>query len=929
MTRPVTNKVINKLMVAVACLFLAACASQPGQPVPGQAVTAAASDNHAARLSAVRSRAKAISAYRDYLARYPDGAEHDRIRRRLADLLVEQAADQQLAAATAGDSAAQLAAARQSRAAAIGHYKYLLDKHPHGPDNTDLLYQLSRAYEESGQSHQALTTIDRLLSQEPAANIRLYADTRFRRGELMFGEGAYLEAGDSYQAVVDLGAAVPAYEQSLYKLGWSLFKQERYPEALPVLFAFVDLKLPAGMPLEAQLAGLSPADQEQVADIFRVISMTFAQSGGVDSVTTFFARHGERSYEEHVYLGLADFYVEQEQVSEAARTWRALAQRDPLGAQAPRLTAKAIELYRQAGFQQRVVETETLFVRDYGSSSAFWRVHTAADFADVQQVLQSSLQELAQVSHEQAINTQDPHDVRQAEQWYRQYLAAYGDTTAAAEMHFQLAELLYESGRYRQAIDDYEQAAWSYGEHARATDAALGALRASEKARANATPVDRDRLTTRATAAAQRFVLSYPQHTAAPGLLAQTGTALLEKQQYDEALLVSQQVLADALAAPPALRQTAWSLQAQAQYGLGNYAAATAAYHEALQLAARDDKRRPALQAGLATATYKHAEQTAMQGDRRGAVVLYQQAAQQAPDAVIRSKAQYDAATALLAEESWTEAIRMLEQFRRDYPDDPLQGEVTRKLAYACDQGGLHSQAAAEYLRLGKDRQQPDALQRESLLRAGELYTQTGADKQAIATRELYLQRFPRPAAVAVDVMQQLSELEAGNAARRAHWLEEIVRLDRAAGTAQTRVPAAEAALELAEGRLAAFRSIQLVSPVQKSLARKLKAMKRALQGLEAAIDYGVVPVTTAATYQIASMYDELGHALLSSARPANLNTEELAEYDALLAEQAAPFEQQAIKLHASNAQRSTGTLQDPWIEKSVQRLAELQGGQQ
>ena len=491
-------------------------------------------------------------------------------------------------------------------------------------------------------------------------------------------------------------------------------------------------------------------------------------------------------------------------------------------------------------------------------------------------------------------------------------------------------------------MDEYERAAWSRGDHPGAAEAALGAQRASGKLLQYGTAADRAGIMERATAGALRFVLTYPDHPAAPALLAQTGTVLLEQQRYNSALGVSEAVLGTADPAPPAppapsapsapsaLRQAAWSMQAQAYYGQEDYPAAAAAYREALQLAARDDPRRPALREGLATATYQQAEQTSMQGDKRAAVVLYQQAAELAPTASIRSKAQYDAATLLLAQASWTEAIRMLEQFRKDYPDDPLQAEVTRKLAYAHDQSGHSSAAAAEYLRLGQDPQQTEELQREALLRAAAIYTRTGAARQAISSRELYLERFPQPATDAVEVMQQLAELESdnGNSRRRQHWLEEIIRVDRAAGTAQTRVPAAEAALELADHRLAAFRRVQLVNPVQASLARKLQTMKQALQAFEAAISYGITAVTTAATYQIASMYDELGHALLTSERPLSLSAEELAEYDLLLAEQAAPFEQQAIEIYTTNAQRSTGDQQDPWIKKSVQRLGELQSGQ-
>ncbi|MGB5607388.1 MAG: tetratricopeptide repeat protein [Gammaproteobacteria bacterium] len=924
------TKASRSLAVPVTCLLMAACAAPPELNTPARSPAATAPDPAPSAAPASMGREKAIVAYRNYIARYPDGPEHDRITRRLADLLVEQASDMQLAAATTRDDPAQLkTAARQSYDEAVSRYEYLLNKYPDGPDTTDLLYQLSRAYAESGKSQQALTVIERLLLLEPGTSPKLYADTRFRRGELLFSEGAYLEAGQSYQAVVDLGASVPVYEQALYKLGWSLFKQERYADALPVLVEFLDRKIPPGAAFDTQLVRLPPADREQAADVFRVISMSCARLDGVDSLDALFRRYGSRGYADHIYLDLAQFYVEQEQISEAARTWRVLAQRDPLGSEAPRLTARALSLYRQAGFQQRLVEAEAVFVHDYGMSSDFWGVHSPEDFPDVLQVLQSSLKELAQFYHEQARTTHAASDYRAAEQWYRDYLAAFGDDRGAAEMTYQLAELLYDTGRYQQAIDEYARSAWSRGDHPHAADAALGVLRASDRVLQHADATDKGAIAERATAAALRFVTAYPAHPAAPGLLAQTGTDMLELQQYDAAIRVSKRVLT-AAEAPPALGQAAWSMQAQAHYGLGDYVAAGDAYRAALQLASQDDPRRSALQEGLASATYKQAELTFLQGDKPAAVALYLQAAQLAPGPSLRAKAQYDAATALLAQESWTDAIQMLEQFRNDYPDDPLQTEVTRKLAYAYDRGNHRSQAAAEYLRLGQDRQQADALQREALLQAAAIYAQTGPLRQAIYTRELYLERFPEPALTAVEVMQQLAGLEAGrgNSGKWQHWLEEIIRLDRAAGAGSTRVPAARAALELAENRIAVFRQVQLVNPVQESLARKLRVMKQAQQAFEAAIDYGVTPVTTAATYQIASMYDELGHALLTSERPESLTAGELAEYNLLLAEQAAPFEQQAIAIYTTNAERFRGDQPDPWVEKSLLRLGELQAGQ-
>jgi tetratricopeptide (TPR) repeat protein len=930
MTRTVIADSLRGAALTASCLLAVACATTPEMTTAGGAPAVTPTDAVAIRSTASISREKAIASYRDYLRSYPNSPEYDNIARRLADLLVERAADLQLVTTTGPEGDTKLPAeAMQAYSEAISLYEALLNKAPQGAERTALLYQLARAYEESGQSQQALLSIDRLLSQEPDVDMRLYADTRFRQGELLFAEGNYPDAGNAYQAVVDLGTSVPAFEQSVYKLGWSLFKQECYREALPVLFAFLDRKLEHGKAHDTQIRELTPADREQVADLLRVTSRSFAQLGGVDAVQHYFTQNGSRSYEQQVYLALAAWYVEQEQVSAATATWLALAQADPLGAQAPGLMGKAIQLNRQAGFRQRVVELETLYVQRYGRDSEFWTIHPPADFPDVTRLLQSSLQELARLSHAQADKTGDANKVHEAEQWYRRYLASFGAEPATTEMNFQLAELLYDNGQYRQALDEYERTAWSREPHSRTIEAALGAQHASGEALEQANEAQREELTERATAGALRFVKSYPDHPAAPGLLANSGTVLLEQQQYDRALASSDSVLGSA-ATPTALRQVAWSLRAQTLFAMEDYPAAAKAYSEALQLAQKDDERRPALQAGLATATYQQAGQALAMGDPDSASSLYQEAAALAPDTAMQATATFDAATTLLALESWPEAIALLVRFRDDYPDDPLQGEITQKLAYAYERSGAYNEAASEYQRLGQDRQAPESLQREALLRALELYRKTGATQQAIGAGERYVERFQEPAAVAVEVMQQLADLESGDGdnLRRHYWLEAIVKLDRKIGSAGTLVPAAEASLEMAEQQLVAFRHVQLVAPVQKRLAQKIQAMKQALTAFEAAIDYGVYPVTTAATYHIASIYDELARALLTSERPAGLTSEELAEYDVLLAEQAAPFAQQAIDLYRRNVQRSGSIQRDNWVEKSERQLHALQQNQ-
>jgi tetratricopeptide (TPR) repeat protein len=871
-------------------------------------------------------KAKAIDAYRNHLTRFPDSPEYDSVSLRLADLLVEQAAALQVAPAVGPDeSDRRLADARATYLEAIHYYTHLLGKDPNGAQSTALLYQLARAYEASGQSQQSLAAIERLLARKADTDLQLYADIRFRQGELLFADGAFHAAGLSYRAVVDLGPTAPTYEQSLYKLGWSLFKQEQYSEALPVLFTALESKVPSVPPCEKPLA---TAEREQVTDLLRVISRSFAHLGGVEPMSHYLANRSAHCYEQQIYLALAQWYVEKDQVSEAVETWLALAQRAPLDPQAPQLTARAIKLYRQAGFNQRALELQAGLVESYGMNSEFWALYTPAEFPELIALLQASLLYLSDISHTQVRASGDRDQARRAEQWYRQYLASFDAEPAAARVNFQLAELLFETGRYRQAAEEYERTAWSRGTHPLAVDAALGVIFASNEVLLQADAEEQAALAERANEAALRFVSHYPDRQEAPELLVQTGFELLQQRQYERALEISDQLVGEATASAE-LRQVAWSLRAQAMFALENYPQAEAAYRQALELAEREDSRRLALQQGLASATYKQAEQALALEDRAGAIALFLQAEKLAPDTATRSRASYNAAAVLLAEESWSDSIRLFEQFRQDYPQHELRTEASRRLAYAYQRSGDDAHAAGEYLQLGEDPQLPDEQQREALLRAADIYLQNDAVGEAIVTRERYLERFPEPPAIAVAQMEQLANLEygRGDILKWQHWLTAIIGVNQKFDTSATRAAAAQASLKLAEQELIAFREIRLVRPVQDNLARKIGAMERALDAFEAAIDYGIAPVTGAATYHIASMYDELGRALLSSERPARLSAEELAQHEAMLIRQAAPFTQRANELYTANALRTGEEQRDRWAEKSVQQLKQLEPG--
>ena len=879
-------------------------------------------------------REKAITTYRRYLERYPASPERREVTRRLADLLLESAADRR-AAASAGrdrpDEAASIAAAHYAEAIAI--YKSLLgQKESTGESRGELLYQLARAYEESGQPTRAMTLLTEMPEAPPNAEATVvYADAQFRRGELLFAAKSFAEAEQAYRRVAALGEQIPVYVQSLYKLGWSLFKQGRYDEAVEVFFTLLDHRLPPGTDVMAQVSAFSRAEREQASDVFRAVALCFSHSGGVSALAEHLAQHRNRPYEEQLYRSLGELYVTEERYSDAAQAYLALARQSPLSAATPPLYTQVIGIYEQAGFTDRTVETKAEFARAFAPHADFWRYHDPKSMPEVTQRVEASIAELAQHYHAAARQQESAHDYREAEKWYRTYLRAFGDSEQAAAMNFRLAELLYANGQYPQAASEYERTAYAYGQdpHSRSADAGYRTLLSRTEHEKTLTGQRQVSWARDSADRAIRFVESFPAHPQAAAVLATTGGKLLDHNKQAKAMQVSQRLLNKQPPIPPALRQQSAILLAQAHFESNDYAAAERGYEVALKLVKTDDPRHASLRERLAASIYRQGQDSLAKGNARQAASQFLRASRTTRGSPIQPKALYDAAAALLTLEKWAEAAALLERFQKGYPEHPLQPEAMQKLAFAYQKSGRTAEAADEYRRLGQ-RGQAAAVRRAALLQAADLYRQAGATDDAVAALELYLDRFPRPVSAAIAVRQQLAELAQAESdeERRRYWLEQIIEADRritgAARNRQTREPAARAALQLAENSVTAFHRVRLVEPLESSLPRKLKAMKGALKALEQAAEYGVSPVATAATYQIAQIYQALSRELLASARPQHLSGEARAQYDLMLEEQAFPFEEKAIHFHEANARRRREGRDDPWIAKSLDRLAEL-----
>jgi TolA-binding protein len=869
---------------------------------------------------------KTMDSYKRFLdLNAGDAKLREEAMRRLGDLNLESSESERIEH--------ELATTEGLRATeAIHLYAALLKTYPNYERNDSVLYQLARAYELNAQPDKALATLDKLVASYPKSH---YIDeAQFRRGELLFSNKAYPAAQSAYEAVIKFGSASGFYNQSLYKHGWSLFKQGESERSLESFSHVLDSVLVSKKDPKAlvEIDTLSKPNRELVEDTFRVMSITFSYLDGPKSIDEFVKHKTPRPYYYLLYARLGDLYIEKERYTDAADSYRAFVSQDRNNEKAPLLEMQAIEAYSKGGFPDLVLQGKKEFVENYSYGTPFWTGRTPKDEPKVVAELKTNLKDVAQFYHAQAQRTKSVADYQEAAKWYRSYLTSFPDDPDSAVTNFLLADTLYESKQYLDAAQQYENTAYSYGTHEKAAEAGYAALVAYGKEEEGSSGDARAKIHAKEVDSSLKFAQAFPTHPEVPQVLTRAATDLYAAKDYVRATAAAQTLLARQPPVDAGKQRVAYTVIANSNFEQGHFDKAEASYASAQGLMAANDPERPAIVERLAASIYKQGEQKNQAGDSAGAVDDFLRVSKMAPTSKVRANADFDAGALLITQKQWDRAIVVLEDFRRNFPQSPLQEDVTRKLAVAYSESNHPAQAAVEFEMIAQSPTESAEVQREATLQAAGLYDKAGNSAKSRAMLEAFVKHFPQPLNPAMEARNKLSVIaqKSGDYAARDYWLKEIINADRTAGAARTdrsKALAAKATLTLAEPARDEFMRVKLVTPLKKSLAEKRKAMEAALKAYSQAADYQVAEVTTAATFESAELYRQLGKDLMSSERPKGLSKDELEQYDVLLEEQAFPFEEKAIQLHQVNTARTKDGTYDEWVRKSFAALAQLNPG--
>nr|WP_255771588.1 tetratricopeptide repeat protein [Microbulbifer guangxiensis] len=829
---------------------------------------------------------------------------------------------------TPGDSEAVLAANARE---AIQLYRELLAKYPLYDRNDQVMYQLSRAYEETGQVEEAVNVLRQLVAKYPGS--RHLDEAYFRLGEYYFTRKKYLDAEEAYGKVIEIGAASSFHELALYKRGWALFKQDMYELALDDYVAMLDYKLSEGYDLDQQT---NKVEKKHVEDTFRVISLSFSYLGGAEAIVDYFNRKGGRGYESHVYSHLGEYYLDKRRYQDAAEAYDTFVDRNPLHRVSPDFSIRVIEIYQKGGFPRLVLESKKAFANTYALDAEYWNVFDINEYGEVVDFLQANLIDLASHYHaayqDKRLKDKKAEHYGEAVHWYRAYLESFSGQPRAPEINYQFAGLLLENQDFLGAGKEYERTAYDYPEHKNSGEAGYAAVYAyrehlsknlTDASAARRTPVQREIIRS-----SLQFAESFQQHEKAPQVMVGAVEDLYGLRDYEQTIASGQLLLQRFPQAEQGIRRSAWILVAHGSFDTGTYPEAEKAYGQALALTAPDAGDKGDLVDNLAASIYQQGDLARQQENYQLAAEHFLRIRKAAPGAKLLATAEYDAAAALIILENWTQAAAVLNGFRQHFPEHKLIKEVTKKLAVVYQESGELLLAAGEFERIERESEDDD-VRREALTQAADLYKAAERSDKALAVLQRYVQLFPSPLEPAMETHQRIADLhsDTGSQSQYLAQLERMVRIEREGGaqrTDRTRYLAGNAALLLAEPRFDAFTAIPLVAPIKQNLDLKRTRMKAAIDAYTGLIDYQVADVTAAATFYLAEIYLHFSRALRDSERPTNLSPLELEEYELALEEQIFPFEERAISVHEKNIELLGMGIYNRWVEDSITKLAGL-----
>ncbi len=262
------------------------------------------------------------------------------------------------------------------------------------------------------------------------------------------------------------------YDKGLYKLAWSYFKADRYPEAIAAFSKMVEF---SDTQTDIEGGTMRPEAIQYLAVCFFTddwdVDSVPDEVSGIERVQDASLMAQDRPWTREVYERLGDIYSDNEMSPEAITLWTLAVERWPLELQAPFVQEKIAKEYGKLHEPEKEIAARSALDK-YGPGSPWWKANEdhPAEQAQVSDMTRAALLEAAYHFHKMAqglrqrgLAAQDGvlleravENYNLAADAYRNFIEQNPDTPEAYDISFNLAETLFWSGKYALAKDQYK-----------------------------------------------------------------------------------------------------------------------------------------------------------------------------------------------------------------------------------------------------------------------------------------------------------------------------------------------------------------------------------------------------------------------------------------------------------------------------------------
>ncbi|MDI9348239.1 MAG: tetratricopeptide repeat protein [Methylacidiphilales bacterium] len=824
---------------------------------------------------------------------------------------------------------------------AITLYEQILLNYPSYDKNDYVLYQLARAYSDIGNSDKSIQLLSILIKGFPTS--KFAAESYFRKAEYFSIRGDLAEADRNYIAVLNYGPYSDFYEYALYKRGWSKFRQGSYDDALNSFTELLDIRMLSKYDydelVKLNASGSADPNLQKLQDTLRAISLSFSYLQGVNDINRYFKKIGRRKYENLVYEALANYYIEKQRYTEAAEVYQRFINIYPYHTLAPSYYLKMSKVYDLAGFTNLEIELRKNFARSYDLRSVYWTYFDLSKNQEIIDTVSKNLVDLAgyyhnkfQQSKKNKIDT--TLDFNEAKEWYERYLASFPNSKNASEISYYLGELYYSNQAFDKALLAYENSAYVFQKSSKSAEAAYATVVVSSLNFDNSkNSEEKVRTGENMLATSLKFTHTYPTHPESKNIQLRTAKLLFETKKYVQAVAESKFLLTKFGNLSNDDKFSAWRIIAYSLYDGDDPKTSETAITEALKYApnktAADKLEITNLTENLAASIFKQAEKLKNEKKYDLALATYKRVAQKTPNAKNRQNADYDIATIYIIIKDWKNAITSLELFRKQYQKSSFLPDITKKLAVSYKEDVRFEKAAVEFERIETE-QKDESIRKQALIEAANLYVSLADSKSTIRVYNKFINLFPKPLEDKLAMLDKLSyEYKKINNQKEVAKLTQQIFNESAKAKGGDRTDKvlyymASAELELKKPEFESYQRIKLKEPLKKSLKAKKDALQRILTVFGKLTEYKIANVTSGATYYLGLAYLEFSKAFVESERPKKLKGLELEQYNEILEEQAAPFEENGVKILEKNLELINIGLYDKWIQQTIDKLGEI-----